>query len=546
MTSTLTARQQMLLFLLSGIVYLAGSYAGVRSPDSEVVFETCDALLHRHSFNVVGQSTWPDFGLAPGRDGGSYAIFGPLQPLACVPFLAAADALDRTRWFQGVALPRSHYIDGGSRAVLTAAPIEPAAAKMHARRTLVAWSFNALVGAAAVLAFARLCSRLARHRTSALLTTAGFALGSLLWPYSGTFFSEPLAILFLILSCDALLSCVGAFGDDAGPGRGRVARAVWSGAALGLATAAHVTAILFLPFWLAIAFGVGARRARVTAGSGVLAGALVPLALLAIYDYGRFGSIWETGRSFEPERFGYGVLQAPWRGLWGLSLSPGKGLVLFCPVILLGLPGWRRLAARSQATRVVALALAAALLARWVFMAARSDWHGGFCLGPRYLLMAVPFALLPAVAWLDALVEAGRRRALAAACAFVWACALQQLYFVLGEIFSYLHVEKLRGALAGHNVFDEDEIFLSAGLSPLSGLLDGARGPFLFKRLTIGNWTLWLLGAVLLSIGWYLAARSALASVPAPRDQGGPGSSPSRRGARGGSGQAGRRKKSRA
>ncbi len=326
----MTRRRQGLVFVLAAILYAATSYAGVRSPDEEVVFETCDALLHRHTFAVEGQSTWEGFGLAPGRDGRSYSIFGPLQPIACVPFLAAADLADHTRWFARVPPPRSHYIDGGSRAVLMNAPIASAAAEMHARRTLVAWSFNALVAAATVLAFLRLCLRLAKHEISALVVTGAYAAGSLIWPYGGTFFSEPFAILLLILSFDALLA----------------GRRVWAGAALGLATCAHVTAILFLPFWLVIACGAGGSRARAIAGASFLAGALAALAPLGAFDAARFGSIWETGRHVSPDGFGYGAFQAPWRGLWGLSLSPGKGLLLFCPVVLLGLAGWRSLARR--------------------------------------------------------------------------------------------------------------------------------------------------------------------------------------------------------
>lgn len=493
----MTRRRQGLVFAVAAVLYTVTSYAGLRSPDEEVVFETCDALLHRHTFAVEGQSTWKGFGLAPGRDGRSYSIFGPLQPIACVPFLAAADLADRTGWFARVSPPRSHFIDGGSRAALTNAPIAPESAEMHARRTLVAWAFNVLVTAAGVLAFLRLCLRLARNEVSALVVAGAYAVGSLSWPYSGTFFSEPLAILLLILSFDALLAD----------------RRVWAGAALGLATCAHVTAILFLPFWLVIACGAGTARARAIAGGAFLAGALAVLAPLGAFDAVRFGSIWETGRNVAPEGFGYGVLQAPWRGLWGLLLSPGKGLLLFCPVVLLGLGGWRPLAARSAAMRLTAVVQAAALVARWLFIATRSDWHGGFCLGPRYLLMVVPFLLWPAVAWLDDLVEGRRWRAFAGALVFLWACTLQQLYFVQGEIFSYLHLVSLRGAVEGHDVFVDDEIFLAARHSPLVGLLERFRGPFLLKSWSADNSTLWRAGAIVLSIACWFAGRRALAEA---------------------------------
>ena len=37
----------------------------------------------------------------------------------------------------------------------------------------------------------------------------------------------------------------------------------------------------------------------------------------------------------------------------------------------------------------------AAAIFRYAFIAARSDWHGGFSVGPRYLMMVIPFLLLP-------------------------------------------------------------------------------------------------------------------------------------------------------
>ena len=53
----MTRRRQGLVFAVAAVLYTVTSYAGIRSPDEEVVFETCDALLHRHTFAVEAQST---------------------------------------------------------------------------------------------------------------------------------------------------------------------------------------------------------------------------------------------------------------------------------------------------------------------------------------------------------------------------------------------------------------------------------------------------------------------------------------------------------
>ena len=197
--------------------------------------------------------------------------------------------------------------------------------------------------------------------------------------------------LFVLLSFDGATSDWDRFraGDPRGAAlhpdwaahRGAIIRA---GAMLGPAAATHLSTLLFLPFWLVIASRAQTRRACAAAGGCFLVGAFAVLALLAFYNYARFGSILETGRTFRTAEFGYGAFQVPWRGAWGLVGSPGKGLLLFCPVVLLGLAGWRRFAARSRSARFLAFMLGAALLGRYLFIAARSDWHGGFCLGPRH------------------------------------------------------------------------------------------------------------------------------------------------------------------
>ena len=69
------------------------------------------------------------------------------------------------------------------------------------------------------------------------------------------------------------------------------------------------------------------------------------------------------------------------------------------------------------------------------------------------------------------------------------------------------------GTVAGHDVFVDDEIFLAARHSPLVGLLDGFRGPFLLKAWSADNDTLWLECAVVLSIAWWFAGRRALAEA---------------------------------
>jgi hypothetical protein len=74
-------------------------------------------------------------------------------------------------------------------------------------------------------------------------------------------------------------------------------------------------------------------------------------------------------------------------GLYGLLLSPGRGLLLYVPLVVLALAAvpwaWRR----SPVVTGLCLAL---LFVRVVFFAKWWAWQGGWAWGPRFLVPAMP------------------------------------------------------------------------------------------------------------------------------------------------------------
>jgi hypothetical protein len=73
-------------------------------------------------------------------------------------------------------------------------------------------------------------------------------------------------------------------------------------------------------------------------------------------------------------------------GLYGFLLSPGKSVFLFAPPILLAVAGIRKLARLDKGLAVVVGALPMVYL---FFYATFTQWEGGFCAGPRYLVPAI-------------------------------------------------------------------------------------------------------------------------------------------------------------
>jgi hypothetical protein len=223
-----------------------------------------------------------------------------------------------------------------------------------------------------------------------------FGLTTIAWPYAKTFFGEPLSAFGLLLTFYSLL-------------RWRQERAVvWAligGIGAGLAVAT-VTAHIFLVGALAVygAFGTlaGGSRAGDRRTSGWLwtvAAFLGPLAAAGVfllwYNAVRFGNPLTTGYHFESgEGFTTPILQ----GLWGLLISPYRGLFWHTPLFVASLVGWypfvRRHRAEGAVTTAMSLLLIGLYSAWWM-------WWGGFAWGPRFLVPLTPFWVL----WLAPLVE---------------------------------------------------------------------------------------------------------------------------------------------
>ena len=145
--------------------------------------------------------------------------------------------------------------------------------------------------------------------------------------------------------------------------------------------------------------------------------ALPPLAGLLVYQRVYFGSALRHGH----EGFlAAHVWRAPlWEGLAGLLVSPGRGLFVFSPVLVLVLPGmalaWGRGAPLLFRYLTVSVALFTLLYAKFIY------WWAGWVYGPRYFADLGPFlcVLLCPVVW-----ALGSRRSFPAVFGFLAAASV--------------------------------------------------------------------------------------------------------------------------
>lgn len=158
-----------------------------------------------------------------------------------------------------------------------------------------------------------------------------------------------------------------------------------AGAAVGAATCINYLcaplALLFIPL------GKAAASHR-TPQVRYLAGGLPFAIALGAYHWAAFGSPLRTSiatmnPAFIEKGAALGIFHLPrLDALWGITFSPYRGLFYLAPIVLLALFGLR--------DRLIWISFALLLLLNASF----NGWHGGYAIGPRYLIAVVPLLML--------------------------------------------------------------------------------------------------------------------------------------------------------
>jgi hypothetical protein len=388
------------IFALLAGIYLLTTGAHTSSKDEELLFGVTESL-----------AVWQSFALNAARpyDTPIYSYYGPGQPFTALPL----------------------YIVGRSMAGLF-----PHDAYPWVTRAITLW-LNPLVTAATAALVYLAAVFIGYKQRAAIATALIYGLATMAWHYSKTFFAEPLTGLLLFASFVLVLydhtrsrlsPALPAPAPVKGQGGGTEAREHaplpplpfqgegsrrWytstpvllflSGLLAGYSLIVKVHGALVIPFVVGYAgFGVlFAARLRMPSWAEIKqtviprlamwgAGMLVMLLLLGLYQWHLYGNPLMTGYGtgvlshFNPKYFGY--------RLSGLVWSPGRGIIWYAPPVLLMPVGLWLLWRRSWQVVLICIGVT---LAHVGFYALLLYWHGGGSWGPRYLVIALPFMILP-------------------------------------------------------------------------------------------------------------------------------------------------------
>jgi len=249
-------------------------------------------------------------------------------------------------------------------------------------------------------------------RGVALAVSFGLGLGTNFWALHSQTMAQHDVVAFGLALC---------FFAWTRPTREITTRDLWIGA-IGLAcavTARTQTAPLVGLLGLGLMVRVGWRRALVPLGFAVFC-----LLVLLVAQWRWFGhplGAMPLLEQLHPDVHAVtgSLSREPWIGAAGLLLSPNRGLLVFSPIVIVGLIG---IVSALRGLRDYGLGWAfAGCAVLYVGYSSYTVWWGGHSYGPRYLLDFVLFLAAPAAIALEGLL---RGRAVRAFCAVLLAWSI--------------------------------------------------------------------------------------------------------------------------
>ncbi|MDA4136919.1 MAG: glycosyltransferase family 39 protein [Thaumarchaeota archaeon] len=351
-----------LLIFFSALVVYTLSLNGVYAIDHATSFMELDyAIWTNHSF-VLGSVA----NFKPGSvddfkyDGNYYSALAPGTSILSLPFFGAGLMLDGHFTLFGYAGLFSEF-------------------------------FVALVNSAAA-SLVYLVGRFFFQKNVSALLAFVYAFSTISWPFATYFFQSDVSAALCLLAVYFAI---------------RVARrehsqlrdSALAGTAVAVAMVVDYIDAVFLPIILVYLLWVlkAKKESPAKPAVGFLATALVGIVSIGLYNYVNFGTAFRGTEQLYLHassvftEFSYPLYLGAYLNLF----SPYRGLFIYSPFLLLGVFGFYDMV-RDSLYKKEALLLLACFLGIFIPYSMWYDPTGGEGFGPRFLVAAIPFLLLPA------------------------------------------------------------------------------------------------------------------------------------------------------
>jgi Dolichyl-phosphate-mannose-protein mannosyltransferase len=360
-----------LLIFLSAFIIYGLSLNSVWATDHTTSFLQLDwAILTHHSF-VVGTgsgfhpNTVDDFEL----NGNWYSALAPGTAILALPFVGVGFMLD------------GHFTVFGYAMILSEV-------------------FVALANSiAAYLVYA--IGRFFFSKKTSVFLAFVYAFATISWPFATYFFQSDVAAMFDLLAVFFVMRITRS--DD-----GKLRDAVLAGIAVAGALTTDYVNVIFIPIIMGYLLFSLRRKGHTRRFSlAFLLASLIGILLIGLYNEAIFGTVFHTteqaylNSSTPLGEFSYPIYE----GIYLNLISPLRGLLVFSVFLLLGVFGYVDML-RLKKYRAEALFLLACFLGVFLPYSAWYDPTGGAAFGPRFLVSAIPFLILPA----GLVIETGVRR----------------------------------------------------------------------------------------------------------------------------------------
>lgn len=258
--------------------------------------------------------------------------------------------------------------------------------------TVTAEFFVAIANAVAATIVYLLGRLLSFDKRVSVFLGFAYAFSTISWPFATYFFQSDVSAMFCLLAVYLTLRAVRIPSE-------RITDALGAGLAVSVAMLVDYINAVFLPIlFLFLVFSLRRARGRLVriAGSFAFSG-LLGIIMIGLYNYASFGSplrgseqLYLNASSVFAE-FSYPLYSGAYLNLF----TPYRGLFVFDIILVLGLVGFYEMF-RGSLYRNEATLFLVCFLAIFVPYSMWYDPTGGEGFGPRFLVAAIPFMLLPA------------------------------------------------------------------------------------------------------------------------------------------------------